>query len=187
MSSQNLIIYKYNSLYHIFEELGLDLNFEITCINDENLLNDKVKTLNNYLILSDKKNLNNSNQIILDNMPVKIYRLIERINIEFLKLQFNSQSQVKINDYVIDSNSRQMTSGKTKLKLTEKEINTIIYLLKMKKPVSIDELQENVWSYQSDIETHTVETHIYRLRKKISNSFNDNEFIISKKNGYQIK
>ena len=120
-------------------------------------------------------------------MPVKIYRLIERINIEFLKLQFNSQSQVKINDYVIDSNSRQMTSGKTKLKLTEKEINTIIYLLKMKKPVSIDELQENVWSYQSDIETHTVETHIYRLRKKISNSFNDNEFIISKKNGYQIK
>jgi DNA-binding response OmpR family regulator len=57
----------------------------------------------------------------------------------------------------------------------------------MKKPVSIDELQENVWSYQSDIETHTVETHIYRLRKKISNSFNDNEFIISKKNGYQIK
>ena len=87
MSSQNLIIYKYNSLYHIFEELGLDLNFEITCINDENLLNDKVKTLNNYLILSDKKNLNISNQIILDNMPVKIYRLIERINIEFLKLQ----------------------------------------------------------------------------------------------------
>jgi len=58
MSSQNLIIYKYNSLYHILHELGLDLNFEITCINDENLLNDKVKTLNNYLILSDKKNLN---------------------------------------------------------------------------------------------------------------------------------
>ena len=56
----------------------------------------------------------------------------------------------------------------------------------MKKPVSIDELQENVWSYQSDIETHTVETHIYRLRKKILNTFNDNEFIISKKNGYQI-
>ena len=65
--------------------------------------------------------------------------------------------------------------------------NVCIYLSKMKKPVSIDELQENVWSYQSDIETHTVETHIYRLRKKISNSFDDNEFIVSKKNGYQIK
>ena len=120
-------------------------------------------------------------------MPVKIYRLIERINIEFLKLQFNTQSHVKINDYVIDLNSRQMTTSNTKLKLTEKEINTIIYLSKMKKPVSIDELQENVWSYQSDIETHTVETHIYRLRKNISNSFYDNEYIISKKNVYKIK
>ena len=58
---------------------------------------------------------------------------------------------------------------------------------KSKKPVSIDILQEKVWSYQSDIETHTVETHVYRLRKKISNTFNDKEFIVSKKNGYQIK
>ena len=70
--------------------------------------------------------------------------------------------------------------------MTEKEINTIIFLSKSNKPVSVDELQKKVWSYQSDIETHTVETHIYRLRKKILNTFNDNEFIISKKNGYQI-
>jgi DNA-binding response OmpR family regulator len=74
-----------------------------------------------------------------------------------------------------------------KLKLTEKEINTIIYLIKKNGPVSINELQKSVWSYQSDIETHTVETHIYRLRKKISTTFNDNEFIVSKKNGYQVK
>ena len=80
-----------------------------------------------------------------------------------------------------------MLKDSTKLKLTEKEINTITYLSKQNKPVSIDELQEKVWSYQSDIETHTVETHIYRLRKKISNTFDDNEFIISEKNGYQIK
>ena len=80
-----------------------------------------------------------------------------------------------------------MCKYNTKLKLTEKEINTINYLSKSNKPVSIDELQGKVWSYQSDIETHTVETHIYRLRKKILNTFNDNEFIISKKNGYQIK
>ena len=58
---------------------------------------------------------------------------------------------------------------------------------KANKPVNIEELQKNVWSYQSDIETHTVETHIYRLRKKILNTFKDSEFIISKKNGYQIK
>ena len=80
-----------------------------------------------------------------------------------------------------------MLLNNIKLKLTEKEINTITYLSKQNRPVSIDELQEKVWSYQSDMETHTVETHIYRLRKKISNSFNDKEFIVSKKNGYQIK
>ena len=87
----------------------------------------------------------------------------------------------------MDMNSREIIINNLKLKLTEKEINTINYLSKSNKPVSIDELQKKVWSYQSDIETHTVETHIYRLRKKILNSFNDNEFIISKKNGYQIK
>jgi DNA-binding response OmpR family regulator len=75
----------------------------------------------------------------------------------------------------------------TKLKLTEKEINTIIYLSNSNQPAGIDELQKMVWSYESDIETHTVETHIYRLRKKILNTFSDNEFIVSKKNGYQIK
>jgi len=63
----------------------------------------------------------------------------------------------------------------------------MIYLSKVKKPVSIKELQENVWSYQPDIETHTVETHIYRLRKKISGTLKDDNFIVSKKNGYQIK
>ena len=80
-----------------------------------------------------------------------------------------------------------MLINDTRLKLTEKEINTITYLSKSNKPVSIDELQEKVWSYQSDMETHTVETHIYRLRKKILDKFDDRKFIISKKDGYQIK
>ena len=84
-------------------------------------------------------------------------------------------------------NSREIIINDTKLKLTEKEINTIIYLSKSNQPVTINELQKKVWSYQSDMETHTVETHIYRLRKKISSTFNDEEFIVSKKNGYQIK
>ena len=91
---------------------------------------------------------------------------MEKINIEFLKIQFNSQSEVRVKNYTIDLNSREMLINNTKLKLTEKEINTITYLSKSEKPVSIDELQQKVWSYQSDIETHTVETHIYELRKK---------------------
>ena len=187
MSVQNLIIYKFNSLYHILEEVGLDLNFKITLVDNEGSLNDKIKNLKNYLIISDKKYSNIENQFILDNIPINIFKLVEKINIEFLKLQFNSQSKVKVNKYIIDLNSREILMDHTKLKLTEKEINTIIYLSESNKPVSIEELQEKVWSYQSDIETHTVETHIYRLRKKILNIFDDNEFIISEKNGYQIK
>jgi len=187
VSVQNLIIYKFNSLYHILEEVGLDLNFKITLVDNEGSLNDKVKNLTNYLVISDKKYSNIENQFILDNIPINIFKLVEKINIEFLKLQFNSQSKVKVNKYIIDLNSREILMDHTKLKLTEKEINTIIYLSKSNKPVSIEELQEKVWSYQSDIETHTVETHIYRLRKKILNIFDDNEFIISEKNGYQIK
>mgnify|MGYP001192599691 FL=1 len=186
MTYQNLIIYKFNSLYHILEELSLDLNFKIINVDSENLLNDKIKILKNYLIISNKKYLNINSHFILDNLPLNISKLVERINIEFLKIQFNSQSKVQINNYFIDLNSREMLLNNIKLKLTEKEINTITYLSKQNKPVSIDELQEKVWSYQSDMETHTVETHIYRLRKKISNSFNDNKFIVSKKNGYQI-
>ena len=184
---QNLIIYKFNSLYQILEELDLNLNFKIIFADNENSLNDIVKNLNNYLIISNKKDSNFINHLVLDNIPINIFKLIERINIEFLRLQFNSQSEVKINDYTIDLNSRKMTIKNITLKLTEKEINTIIYLSKSKKPVSIEELKEKVWSYQSDIETHTVETHIYRLRKKLLSTFKENKFIISRKNGYQIK
>ncbi len=174
-------------MYHILEELDLDLNFKIIHIDSENLLNSEIKKLKNYLIISNKKNLNKPNQVFLDNKPMNIFKLVEKLNIEFLKLNFIDQSQLKINSYIIDLNSRQMIINNMELKLTEKEINTIVYLSKANKPVSINELQENVWSYQSNIETHTVETHIYRLRKKIFNFFNDKDFILSKKNGYQIK
>ena len=187
MITQNLIIYKFNTLYHILVELGLDLNFKITFADTKDSLNEKLIYHNNSLIITNSKYVDIGNHFILENSPINIFKLIEKINIEFLKLQFNNQSQMKVNNYTINLNSREMLKNNTKLKLTEKEINTINYLSKSNKPVSIDELQSKVWSYQSVVETHTVETHIYRLRKKILISFNDKEFIISKKNGYQIK
>ena len=187
MRMQNLIIYKFTSLYSILKELELDLNFKISFTDSEKFLKDKVKNFSNYLIISNKKYLEFDNQFILGNTPIRFSKLVEKINIEFLRLQFHSQSQVKIKNYTMDMNSREIIINDIKLKLTEKEINTIIYLLKSNKPVSIDELQKKVWSYQSDIESHTVETHIYRLRKKFLSTFNDEEFIVSKRNGYQIK
>jgi hypothetical protein len=187
MIKQNLIIYNFLSLYHILEELTLDLNFKTIFVDNQKSLKNEVKNHNHYLIISKKILSDNDNQFILNNLPINIFRLIEKINTEFLKIQFATQSELKINNYIINLNSRELLKKNSKLKLTEKEINTIIYLSRSDKPVSIEELQKKVWSYQSDIETHTVETHIYRLRKKILNTFNDSQFIFSEKNGYQIK
>ena len=187
MCSQNLIIYKFKSLYHILNEICLDLNFKVFFENNETSLNDKIKDSNNYLIISDKEFSNINKLLVLNNLPINIFKLLEKINIELIKMQFNSQAEIKIKNYAINLNSREISTGKIKLNLTEKEVSAIIYLSKIKKTVSINELQEKVWGYQYNAETHTVETHIYRLRKKILNTFNDNDFIKSEKGGYQIK
>ena len=186
MNNQSLIIYKFNSLYQILKELEHDLNFEIVEATNDKLLNIQIKNFKNYLIITREKILNNSNQYIFCNPPIKIFKLIEMLNIKFIKKNFNEQSEVNIKSYIINLNSREMLFESIKLKLTEKEINIIVYLSKIKKSVSINELQTNVWGYQSELETHTVETHIYRLRKKIFKIFNDKKFIISNKDGYKI-
>ena len=187
MNNQNLIVYRFNLLYQILKELEEDIHFKIIEISDEKTLTNEIKNLNNYLIITKKQILKFNNQFVLSQLPIRIFKMIEKLNIEFLKHQFVEQSQFIINDYIIDINAREMSSNNVYLKLTEKEVNTIIYLSKANKPISINELQTNVWDYYSDIETHTVETHIYRLRKKISKNFLDDNFIISKNNGYQIK
>jgi len=187
MNNQNIIVYRFNVLYQILKELEGEIPFNIIEILDEKTLVHEIKNLNNYLIITKKQILRLNNQFILQQLPIKIFKMIEKLNIEFLKFQFVEQSQVIIKDYTIDINGREMTSKNVKLKLTEKEVNTIIYLSKFNKPISINELQTKVWDYHPDIETHTVETHIYRLRKKILNTFKDDEFIINKKDGYQIK
>ena len=118
---------------------------------------------------------------------MSIFKLLERINIEFIKKNFHEKSDMVIGDYNLNLNSREISNQEKKLKLTEKEIEAIVYLFKAKGSVNIQELQLNVWGHQSQLETHTVETHIYRLRKKILKTFNDENFIVSKKDGYEIK
>src|SRR6056300_895844 len=169
---QNLIIYNCNSLYDILEEISSDLNLKVNFIDNRNSLNDKIKLLKNCLILSNKKYLDINNFIVLYDLPISILKLTEKINIEFLKLQYSSQSKIKLNNYIIDLNSREMLTKINKIKLTEKEINTIIYLSRTNKPVDVEELQKKIWGDKNEIETHTVETHIYRLRKKNSDNIN---------------
>ncbi len=186
MNFQNLIIYNFDVLYHILKELDEDLNFKILHISNEKTLNTEIEKLDDYLIITKKNNLNLKNSVFLESFPFKLSKLIEKLNIEFLKIKFNQQSKIIISNYTIDLNSRKISSNTSELKLTEKEINTILYLSKKKEPINIKELEKAVWEYQSEIETHTVETHIYRLRKKIFNTFRDNNFLISKKDGYLI-
>ena len=187
MNNQNIIVYRFNSLYQILKEIEKYINFNVIEVSTEKSLINEIKSLNNFLIVTKKEILNLDHQFILSQLPIKMFKIIEKLNIEFLKQKFVEQSKVIINNYIIDINAREMSSKNIKLKLTEKEIHTIIYLSKVNKPVSINELQTKVWDYHSDTETHTVETHIYRLRKKISKNFLDDDFIISKNNGYQIK
>ena len=186
MNNQKLIIYDFDKLFYILKELEDKINFEIINISKENLLTIKTNYKINFLIITSKKLLDINNQYVLNQLPIKISKLIEKVNIEFLKQKFNEQTEINVGNYKINLNSRELTFKQINLKLTEKETNIIIYLSKFNKAVNIDELKIKVWGYQSILDTHTVETHIYRLRKKILKTFNDKNFIISKKNGYYI-
>ena len=107
------------------------------------------------------------------------------LNIKFLKIQFSNQSNIKIGKYNLDLNSRKIKFKDKSLDLTERETSLIIFINE-KKSVSVKELQKNVWDYSPSLETHTVETHIYRLRKKIHDKFMDNKFIFNNKDGYYL-
>jgi hypothetical protein len=187
MNNQTLIIYKFSYLYQVLKEVEYELNLKIVEYLDEQILKNEIKSVKNYLIITQQKLIGIDSQLIFQQLPITVKKLLEKINIEILKQQFSNQSKIMINNYLIDLNAREISFVNLKLKLTEKEVSIILYLSSMKKPVSIDELQKHVWMYQGDIETHTVETHIYRLRKKILKTFNVVNFIISNKHGYQIK
>ena len=142
-----------------------------------------VKSLSNLI----NKDIEKKKLYLIENLPIKIDQFIEKINIQLLKQKYNYQLEIRINKYKLNLNSREISLNKKLIKLTEREIDIILFLNENKKPINIDILQKEVWGYSSELETHTVETHIYRLRKKLKDKFNDEEFILSLKKGYQIK
>lgn len=186
MNNQNLLIYESDELYNILNELTTNSNFKVIKFTKNEILNINLDDYGDYLILTLDKNFDKFKQTLHIESPIKFSKLIEKINLKFLKIKFSKQSNINIGSYKINTNSREIISGEYKLRLTEKEVNTIIYLFENVKPVSVNELQEKVWAYQSELETHTVETHIHRLRKKIKEKFKDNDLIKSTKNGYKI-
>ena len=186
MSNQNLIIYDFENLFNILEEIKENLNYKI--INAKKNIN--ILDYNNsldYLVITNKHMPNFPNQLILDNFPLKIEKILELINVNFLTKRFSRQSDIQVGDFKINMNSRILSDKNKKLSLTEKEVEIIAFLKNSELPVNINTLQENVWGYKNKLETHTVETHIYRLRKKIKDTFNNDNFISSVKSGYIIK
>jgi len=183
--TKKLIIFRYKELFNILEEIKENFEFKLGFYEKEreleNLENDN---LSDYLVITKKKISNLKKQIIIDKSPININDLIQTLNINFLKSKFIEQSKIDLGRYNLDLNSRILNQNEKELELTEKESSILTFLKQSKDPVKIDELQEKVWGYNSEIETHTVETHVYRLRKKINDKFYDNEFIISDKKGY---
>ena len=191
---QNVFIINFNSLYEILDEIKQNLSFTIIKIDNEDDFKKKFD-LNrlDYLVISktDHKlllnnNITDKNFLGFIDLPLSFKKLLELINIKLIKLKFNQQSKIIIKGYELNLNSKFFFKGNLKLKLTEKEIEIILYLNDKKFKHNVEDLQKNIWGYAANMETHTVETHIYRLRKKISDLFKDEKFILSDKNGYFI-
>ena len=182
MNKQYLLIYNYPALFKILKELRDALGFEIKNLSENDLKN---KNYTNGLVIS-KDNLNIENQVKIDKFPIQFERLLDVLNISFLKKKIEDQKDIKIGTYIFNYNSRRLTKDNRNIILTEKETTIINFLRQSKKPVSVKNLQKKVWGYNINLETHTVETHVYRLRKKIDENLNDKNFIQSSKLGYYI-
>ena len=190
MIRQNVNIVGFSLLYEILNEIKENLPFNIRSYENKTiLLKEKKIDLQNSLIITylNNNDLDQKYLLILDNFPISLVKLIETININLIRLKFNYQSQIIIKNYDLNLNSKFFSKDDVNLKLTEKEIEIILYLHSKKTKHTVIDLQKNIWEYSSDLETHTVETHIYRLRKKINDTFGDNNFILSHDDGYYIK
>ena len=192
MSKSAIYIYNFKVLYNIINEIKNFFNFDLFNNESEQSILEEQKKRDDpgfIVITKDKlkiKNINNKQIIMIENFPLNLLTLIEKINSNLLMQRYDFQSNIIISDYLLNLNSRIMTFKNNKLKLTEREIQIILFLKKQKQPININILQKEVWGYAEESETHTVETHIYRLRKKIKNSFYDRNFIKSSKKGYFI-
>ena len=189
MNKQSVLIFKLPELFKILNELKDYIDFNVYNFTEkQEFLNLNKNKYENYLVLTDVKNQidNEKFQLILNKLPDSINSIIEKINVSLLKQKYSEQSDIIIGKYSIDINSRSIKNTNETLKLTQREVQIILFLKESKSPQNIENLQKKVWGHNSSLETHTVETHIYRLRKKISEKFKDKNFINSTKKGYKI-
>ena len=198
MNKQVVIFVNFTGLYNILNEIKNFISFDIKNyankddfiqdLNKNNILAESTIVTNSIEhFKSDNKSLDKRNILVLKDLPTQLNIIIDQINIQLIKQRYDFQSKINIKNYNLNLNSRKISKNKKDLKLTEREIDIILFLNKQKEPKTIEVLQKEIWHYSSDLETHTVETHIYRLRKKIKDQFKDENFIVSYKEGYSIE
>ena len=192
MSKSAVYILGFKGLYNIFIEIKNLFNFDLFSCEDTKWIieNQKKRSDKSFIIVTKNKlnqdNINNKQIITINCFPLSFFSLVEKINSGLMMQQYDFQSNINIGAYKLDINSKVISLKLNKLKLTEREIQIILFLKDQNKPINIDILQKEVWGYSQELETHTVETHVYRLRKKIKKCFDDPNFIKSDKKGYFI-
>ncbi len=197
MSKQIVNIIEFPKLFDILYEVNHLFEFEIFNYKNYKDFIEKFQpniTQNSVIIfkkdnttLLQKKDLIKNEILVFDTLPLSLEKILDQINITLIKQKYYSQSKCVINSYNLDLNSKIFSDKNHRLKLTEKETEIILLLNKDKEAKKVITLQNEIWGYSSELDTHTVETHIYRLRKKIKDIFNDDNFIINSKDGYIIK
>ena len=196
MFNQKLYIINLPNFYDIISELQEHIGYEVSKFDNKEIFFDKYKKesifIENSILVVHEKEYNffvkdiNEHQIIKCIPPVNIFTFNENLNVRFIQRKYQDQSNINVKGFFLDINSRELKKGKSCLKLTERETDVILFLNNSKKPVNIETLEKEIWQHSSELETHTVETHVYRLRKKIKAEFGNDELIISNKDGYTI-
>ena len=166
---------------------------ELLIFFNNNLTKDLINNgkLNNkpLILVSDSKETSNfklSDFSEIMTVPFKIIDFKKKVISLISKVQFRKNSLIYLKEYIIDKNERKIKKNDLELKLSEKEINFLILFSNRKEPISKNLVLKEVWNYSSEIETHTLETHIHNLRKKFLEKFNDNNFIKNNNKGYFI-
>jgi len=196
MLNQKLYIINLSNFYDIISELKEHIDYELLKFDNKDVFFDQYKSKNisienSILVVAESeynlfaKNIN-KDQIIKYKPPINIFTFMENLNVRFIQKKYQEQSNINVKDFFLDINSRELKKDKKSLKLTERETDMILFLNNSKKPINVTTLEKEIWQHSSELETHTVETHIYRLRKKIKAQFGNDNLIKSNKDGYTI-
>ena len=178
--------------FNMFSHYKSFKDFDINKINAIilDLENSKKFSLSNIdlpkVLIQENSKVSNSKNLF--SLVVKLPLDIVQFNYDMInlckKFEFKNNSLINVKGYVLDKNERMLKKNNIFLKITEKEINFIETLCSSPKPLTRDYILKQIWNYSTETDTHTVETHIYRLRQKIKKQFNDSNFIKNSKNGY---